>query len=266
MGTGVLAAALGAGATPPPRGTVQVCAAAAVQAIEHRVPLTTVTAACRDLSRAELNFALGRAIFEVAGAGHHKTAWRRRAVAAGARLARLIESQQRHEGPPGSPPPAAGRPPSPPGALAGRWGEGLAALAAWLLTIGGGAFMLVGWIRRGGLRPPRGARSRLAPMVTLGHFGVASAGLLVWIAYLVTGLTGLGWLAVGMLLAAAGLGMATLTVWSSRGARPGSGPPGPGSGPPRGPRADLRIIVPVVHGLTASATILLALLTVVSTR
>ncbi len=265
MATGVLATALGVGGAPPPRGSVPACTAAAVQAIEHRVQLASVTAACRGLSRADLNFALGRAIFEVAGTGHHKTAWRRRAVTAGARLARLIESQRRHAGPPGSPAPAAGRPPPPPGALAGRWGEGLAALAAWLLTIGTGAFMLAGWIRRGGLRP-RGGRSRLAPAVTLGHFGAASAGLLVWIAYLVTGLAGLGWLAVGVLLAAAGLGMATLTVWSSRPTRAGSGPPGPASSPARRPHADLRIIVPVVHGLTASATILLGLLTVVSVR
>jgi hypothetical protein len=122
--------------------------------------------------------------------------------------------------------------------------------------------MLAGWIRRGGLRP-RGRR-RLAPAVTLGHFGVASAGLLVWIAYLVTGLAGLGWLAVGVLLAAAGLGMATLTVWSSRPSWAGSR--GLSPGPARRPHADLRIIVPVVHGLTASATILLGLLTVVSAR
>ena len=59
---------------------------------------------------------------------------------------------------------------------------------------------------------------------------------------------------------------AQVPVWSSRASRPGSGPPGPASGPPRGSRADLRIIVPIVHGLTASATILLGLLTVVSTR
>ncbi len=264
VATGVLATALGVGGTPSPHGSVQVCAAAAVRAIEHRAPLATVRAACRGLGRAELDFALGRAIFEVAGAGHHKTAWRRRAVAAGARLARLIESQ-RHSSRPGSRPAAAGHPPSPAAAPAGRWGEGLATLAAWLLTIAGGAFMLAGWIRRGGLRPRRG-RSRLVPVVTLGHVGVASAALLVWIAYLVTGVAGLGWLAVGMLLAAAGLGMATLTVWSSRAPRPGSGPPGPASGPPPGPRRDLRIIVPIVHGLTASATILLGLLTVVSTR
>ena len=264
MATGVLASALGVGGAPPPHGSVQGCSAAVVRAAQHRVPLTAVTVACRGLSRAELNFALGRAIFEVTGAGQHKAAWRRRAAAAEARLAPLIESQRPHEGPPLPPPPAAGRPPSP-GALAGRWGEGLVTLAVWLLTIGSGAFMLAGWIRRGGLRP-RGGRSRLAPAVTLGHFGVASAGLLAWIAYLVTGLTGLGWLAVSVLLATAGLGMATLTVWSSAASRAGPGPPGPASSPARGSRAHLRIIVPIVHGLTASATILLGLLTVVSVR
>ena len=259
VATGVLATALGIGGAPPVRGSVEACTAAAVRAIEHRVPLSTVTAACRGLNRAQINFALGRAIFEVAGTGHHKTAWRRRAVVAGGRLARLIESQRRDEGPPALSPPGTGLPPQPAGAQADRWGKGLAALAAWLLTIGSGAFMLAGWIKRGGLRP-RGGRARLAPAVTLGHFSVASAGLLVWIAYLITGLGGLGWLAVGVLLAAAGLGMATLTVWSSRVTRPDlAWPAGPGA-------ADLRIVIPIVHGLTASATILLALLTVVSAR
>ncbi len=234
VATGVLATALGIGGAPPGRGSAEACTAAAVRAIEHRVPLSTVTAQCRGLSRAQLNFALGRAIYEVAGTGHHKTAWRRRAVVAGDRLARLIESQRRDEGPPARPSPGAGPPPPPPGALAGRWGEGLAALAAWLLTIGSGAFMLAGWIRRGGLRP-RGGRGRLAPAVTLGHFGVASTGLLVWIAYLVTGLGGLGWLAVGVLLAAAGLGMATLTVWSSRVPRARPWSAGTGAGPARRP-------------------------------
>lgn len=255
LATGLLATAFGVGGAPPPHGSIQACTAAAVQAIEHHVPLTTVSAACRGLDPAELNFALGRAIYDVAGAGHHKTAWRQRAVAAGARLARLVESQRRH---PATGRPAAGSPPPPPGAPPSRWRTGLAALAAWLLTMGGGAFMLAGWIRRGGLHP-RGVRSRLGPAVTLGHFGVASAGPLVWIAYLVTGLTGLGWLAVSVLLATIGLGMATLTVWTARASRDS-----PGAS--RRPQDELRIIIPVVHGLTASATILLALLTVVSAR
>jgi manganese efflux pump family protein len=266
LATGVLATAFGAGGAPAPRGSVPACTTAGVQVIEHHLPLTTVTAACRGLSRAELNLALGRAIFEVAGAHQHKAAWRRRAAVAGARLAQLIESQRRHAA---TAPPRAGRPAPARAVPASRWGLGLGTLAAWLLTMGGGAFMLAGWIRRGGLHP-RGGRNRLGPVVTLGHFSVASAGLLAWIAYLATGWTFLGWLAVAVLVAAIGLGMATLTVWTSRAIpappRPVSGPPGEAAAPPRRPQEDLRVIIPVVHGLTASATILLALLTVVTAR
>jgi len=269
LATGVLATACGARGAPASRESVPACTATAVAAIEHHVTLTTIPAACRGLSRAELNFALGRAIYEVAGAGQHKTAWRRRAAAAGARLAPLIQSLRRH--------PATGRPQAGPpapslAAPADRWGTGLATLAAWLLTVGSGGFMLAGWIRRGGLRP-RAGRSRLGPAVTLGHFGVASSGLLAWIAYLATGWKGLGWVAVGVLLAAIGLGMATLTVWTTQASRARPGPAPPAGGPPRGtpapPRRSppgLRTLIPVGHGLTASVTILLALLTVVSAR
>ena len=155
--------------------------------------------------------------------------------------------------------------------------------------MGIGAFMLVPWIRRRGLRPPRAAHRRLGPVVTLGHAGAAGAGLLAWIAYLVTGWSGLGWLAVGLLLAVIGLGMATLTVWTAQASPPGpvpvpcqppvavpstrparvlrgSRPAGGISAPPRRTPWGLRIIIPVVHGLAASATILLALLTVVTAR
>jgi hypothetical protein len=152
--------------------------------------------------------------------------------------------------------------------------------------MGIGAFMLVPWIRRRRLRPTSSAHHRFGPVVTLGHAGAASAGLLAWIAYLVTGWTALGWLAVGILLAVIGLGMATLTVWTAQASRPAPRPPGPvppspvppgplppgpvprdgTSVPPRRARGNLRIIIPIVHGLAASATILLALLTVVTAR
>jgi hypothetical protein len=132
--------------------------------------------------------------------------------------------------------------------------------------MGVGAFMLVPWIRRRGLRPAQTGGRRLTSVVPLGHAGAAGAGLLAWIAYLVTGGSGLGWLAVSLLLAVIGLGMATLTVWTAQASpSPGPVPDGPPA-PPRRPRGELRIIVPVVHGLAASATILLALLTVVTAR
>ena len=258
VATGVLAAACGSGGAPahdePGRaGSVPACMATAVQALDHHVTLTTLPASCRGLSRAHLNLALGRAIYEVAGAGQHKAAWRRRAAAAQARLPGLIESLPQ---PAVRPRPV---PPPPPAAPADRWGTGLATLATWLLTMGLGACMLVPWIRRRGLHPPRAAHCQLGPVVTLGHAGVAGAGLLAWIAYLVTGSTGLGWLAVGILLAVIGLGMATLTAWTAQTPRPG-----PVS--PHRTRGGLRIIIPIVHGLAASATILLALLTVVTAR
>lgn len=153
--------------------------------------------------------------------------------------------------------------------------------------MGIGAFMLVPWIRRRGPHRPRAAHRRLGPVVPLGHAGAAGAGLLAWIAYLITGWSSLSWLAVSILLAVIGLGMATLTVWTAQAPySPGPVPPGPGplgpvplrpvppgsvpqdgtSAPPRRTRRDLRIIVPVVHGLAASATILLGLLTVVTAR
>jgi hypothetical protein len=271
----VLAAACGSAAPaqyqPDRAGSVPACTAAAGRALEHHVTLITLPGPCRGLSRAQLNLALGRAIYEVAGAGQHKAAWRHRAAAAEARLARLIKSLPR---PAIHPRPV--RPP-PPAAPASRWGMGLATLATWLLTMGIGAFMLVPWIRRRGLHPPRAARRRLGPVVTLGHAGAAAAGLLAWIAYLVTDGSSLGWLAVSILLAVVGLGMATLTVWTAEAPRrpdplpPDPVPPGPVPGdgtpaPPRRTRGDLRIIIPIAHGLAASATILLALLTVLTAR
>jgi len=265
VAAGVLASPFGVGGAPSPHGSVPVCTAVVASAVEHHIPLNTVIAACRGLSQAEVNLAVGRAIFEVAGTGQHKTDWRRRAAVAGARLARVIQSLERHAVPARPAAPGARPAPSPPAARAGRWGTGLATLVAWLLTMAAGAFMLVGWIRRGGLHR-RAGRAGLAPWVTLGHAGAASAGLLAWIAYLVTGWTGLAWLAVGVLLAAIGLGMATLTVWTAPASRGVPAQPGPAAGPPRGRQGDLRIIVPVVHGLTASATVLLALLTAVTAR
>ena len=46
----------------------------------------------------------------------------------------------------------------------------------------------------------------------------------------------------------------------------GSRPAGRDPAPPRRTRGHLRIIIPIAHGLAASATILLALLTVVTAR
>ena len=170
LATGVLAAACGSGSAPARyesgrAGSVPACTATAVRAVERHVTLAALPGPCGGLRRAQLNLALGRAIYEVAGAGQHKAAWRRRAAAAEGRLTRLIKSLPR---PAVHPRPV---PPPPPAAPAGRWGPGLATLAAWLCTMSLGALMLVPWIRRRGLHPPRAARRPPGPVVPLGHAG-----------------------------------------------------------------------------------------------
>lgn len=88
----------------------------------------------------------------------------------------------------------------------------LAALLTWLGTASIGAFMLSGWIRHGGLR--RGGRPGVPPGVIFSHFGLAVTGLLLWAAFVASGLDLLAWAATGLLLPAIGLGICTVTLWT----------------------------------------------------
>ena len=217
--TAFLAAGCGAPSAAPQSGTVQACADYGVRAIEHHVTVTWMPAACRGLSKAQVNQAVGKAIYLVAG-GRHKAAWRRQAYLAGARLAyltgppqRTASSRSRGSAIPGSP------------ALAGRGSDvalGFAALGAWFLAAGSGSYMLGVWISHGGIHRLLTGGPRLQPVVTVGHVTLAAAGLMVWIVYLTTDEAALAWTAVGLLLPVAGLGMALVTLGSS-GEHTGSG-------------------------------------------
>ena len=57
----------------------------------------------------------------------------------------------------------------------------IASLIVWILTAGGGAFMLAKWVRGGGHRAS--TASRLPPAVVFGHFVLAAVGLVLWIVY-----------------------------------------------------------------------------------
>jgi len=224
--TAFLAAGCGAPSAAPQSGTVQACADYGVRAIEHHVTVTWMPAACRGLSKAQVNQAVGKAIYLVAG-GRHKAAWRRQAYLAGARLAyltgppqRTASSRSRGSAIPGSP------------ALAGRGSDvalGFAALGAWFLAAGSGSYMLGVWISHGGIHRLLTGGPRLQPVVTVGHVTLAAAGLMVWIVYLTTDEAALAWTAVGLLLPVAGLGMALVTLGSS-GEHTGSGTASAGSG------------------------------------
>jgi hypothetical protein len=254
---GALAALLAAGcgaqsAAPPqrtgPQGSVQACADYGVRAIEHHVTVTWIPAACRGLTKAQVNRAVGQAIYRVAG-GRGKVAWRRQAYLAGARLAYLTSPPQRTAS-------ARSRGSAIPGstAPAGQGSDialGFAALGAWLLAAGSGAYMLGVWISQAGLRRLLTGRGRSQPVVILGHFTLAAVGLMVWIVYLATDQAALAWTAVGLLLPVAGLGMALVTLTT---AGPRTIRPAPAA------RRRVPVLVVIGHGLLAAATVLLILL------
>jgi hypothetical protein len=149
---------------------------------------------------------------------------------------------------------------------------GLAALIAWIVTAAAGSYLLAGWLAAGGLRRRRPAAS-LVPVTVLSHFGLAVAGLGLWIAFVITGTRVLAWVGVGLIVLIAGLGMGARSAAlpepgrNASPAGPGSAGPGPGSAARVQPQADRRsakagtpVAVIAVHGMLATATILLVLL------
>ena len=87
-----------------------------------------------------------------------------------------------------------------------------AALIAWLVTAGSGAYVLGSWLSHGGSLRRRAGGTGAPPAVIFGHFGLALTGLVIWIVYLVGRLGRAGLDRRRRLLPVAGLGMATLAV------------------------------------------------------
>jgi manganese efflux pump family protein len=186
---------------------VRSCAAYGVHAIEHHITVTWKPAPCQGLSKAEVNQAVAMAVVRVAG-DVPKAIRRKRAAEAAPCLDYLVSTL----------PPAASSLPTGTRSTAASTGRdlpmGFVALIAWLVAAGSGAYVLGSWIAHGGTlqRRARGASTGSPPALLFGHFGLALGGLVIWIAYLVTGLAALAWVAVAVLLPVAGLGMATLAT------------------------------------------------------
>jgi hypothetical protein len=130
-----------------------------------------------------------------------------------------------------------------------------AALVVWIVTAVGGFVLLGTWVAKGGLRPPEeGGGTRLPPAVLFGHFLLAAAGLLVWIAYVVSDESkGLAWTAFVILLPVAVLGLAMFLRWL-------------GGRRERAAGAEQAFPVPVVvaHGALAVTTVVLVLIAAVA--
>jgi hypothetical protein len=102
---------------------------------------------------------------------------------------------------------------------------GLATLASWLVTAAIGSFMLHTWLARGGLRRQRATGAGVPPVVVFGHASTALAGLAIWVGYLLTGVTALAWLDVGVVAAAITLGICMVTTWTPYPVREVPAPP-----------------------------------------
>ena len=225
------------------RASERACQQYGVTAIAAHVTVTSVPAACRGLSHAQVNSAVAGAVRTVAArTARGKTAERTRAASLIPYLADLVAQPLAATAAPAAPAAAAAGPaPSGPGSF------GIAALLTWLVTAGFGIRMLTGWLRHGGPRRARAAGG-LPPSAVFTHAGLAVTGLLVWIAYLVSGVAGVGWAGVSVLLVVTAFGVALISLWL---------PDGPAAA--RHPPAS----VVAAHGLFAVTAIVLVLAAVV---
>ena len=154
-----------------------------------------------------MNFAVAGALHSAASGARGKARQRARVAEASQFLQDLVTAvpEQRHESQVSAP---AGR-------QASCRALGLIALCTWLITVGLGLRMMARWIARGRQRRAPTGHSRGPPALNLTHFALATAGLLTWIAYLITDVTGVAWAACALLLPVVGLGMTLVFLSSS---------------------------------------------------
>ncbi len=94
-----------------------------------------------------------------------------------------------------------------------------ATLVSWLVTASLGAFMLRTWLVRDGLRSERAKAGGLPPQLIFGHAAAALTGLLAWVVFVASGARPFAWAGVGLMMAAVGLGLCTVTLWTPYPAR-----------------------------------------------
>jgi hypothetical protein len=205
MLAGLLAAGCAHEAPSARRATVASCTQFSISALKRHVTVTSLPAACQGLTKAQVNFAADSALDAIISTVHGKVRMRARVLELSPLLVHLVNTVPAQRSPPAASASSARQASGPP--------LGLVALVTWLITVGLGLLMMARWIARGGLRRTRAGQAGCAPAMNVAHFGLAMAGLVTWIIYLVTGLTSLAWIACALLLPVAGLGMALVSLW-----------------------------------------------------
>lgn len=131
----------------------------------------------------------------------------------------------------------------------------IAALIAWLITVGLGSYMVRLWVSNGGLKAA--GSTHFAPARVFTHLGLAVAGLIVWVIYVAAGGTVLAWIAFVDLVLVASLGGLLVNRWRTDGRAAIAGQSG--SSPDLAEQHIQRTPV-VLHGVCASVTLILVLL------
>ena len=134
-----------------------------------------------------------------------------------------------------------------------------AALITWVLTAGGGFFLLSLWLARGGMKQTEDAGNRIRPPLIMSHFLLAATGLVLWIVYLFADSDALAWIAFVLLLIVAVLGFTMFGIWLRR--RRASALPAGGSTPGTPAEQHFPVAIVGLHGLLAATTLVLVLLT-----
>jgi hypothetical protein len=244
------------------RASVESCVQFGIAAIKHHVTVTSLPPACQGLTGAQIDFAVGSALHSAAIGAHGKVGQRERIAKASHYLEHLVVSVPAQRGKPQVLVPAAHQ--------IGRTTLGLIALSTWLITVALGLRMMIRWILRGRARSRRAGRLRRPPALDLAHLGLAGASLLVWIAYLATGVIGLAWTASALLPLVAGLGMTLVFLQPSvspadsaaaQALRAATAPDPAGGDSSHGRRPP--VVTVGAHVIFATATILFALLTAI---
>ena len=89
----------------------------------------------------------------------------------------------------------------------------LAALFSWLITAGGGLYLLTIWLIEYDHEFQSGAATRLPVPVISAHALLAITGLALWGYYLLSHSTRLAWAAVALLAVVATLGLIMASRW-----------------------------------------------------
>jgi hypothetical protein len=241
---------------------VESCVQFGIAAIRHHVTVTSLPPACRGLTGAQVDFAVGSALRSAAIGARGKVRQRERIGKASHYLEHLVVSVPAQRGEPQVLAPAARQ--------ISRTTLGLIALFTWLITVALGLWMMILWVLRSRARHPPVGRLRRPPALNLAHLGLASASLLTWIAYLATGMTGLAWTASALLPLVAGLGMTLVFLPPSASSADSATARGllaaTASDPARGDSSRGRrppVVTVGAHVIFATATILFALLTAI---